>query len=222
MWAERTGQGLASIEGVEQLLACEELERSERFRFSTHRDRYLATRAFRRRILSLYLGKPAAELAFGLGPRGKPELAAGPGQALSFNETESEGVAVLAVACGGRVGVDVERYRPVDDADGIVERFASPTEKSYFSGVPADERPCRFLRWWTGKEAYVKAIGEGLFQPFDAFSLSFEPGTETRLVDGAEAISQGWWFESFNPAPGYIGCVAVEGRRGGLQLRAAP
>ena len=61
----------------------------------------------------------------------------------------------------GRIGVDVEAVRPVSPA--LARRCLSAGELSWLEdAADAAARERRFLRLWTAKEAYLKAIGTGL------------------------------------------------------------
>lgn len=124
------------------------------------------------RLLADYAGVAPASLAFAAGPFGKPALTAPPQAAgLHFSVSRSGGVAVLAVARGGRVGVDVAALRPVPEAALIARRLFSPAEAAALAALPDTARLAGFYRLWTCKEAVVKALGGGLSIPLDAFEV---------------------------------------------------
>jgi 4'-phosphopantetheinyl transferase len=222
VWVASTETAPAALDELLGLLSDVELARADRLKFETHRLRFLTGRAIRRRILSVYTGQPARELVFETGPRGKPELAGQGIDGIRINDSESDGLAVYAVARGRAIGVDVERLREVSDADRLIESFASPRERASFSRIPPPERQAAFLRWWTAKEAFVKALGEGLYRPLDSFSISFEDGATPQLDVVSEQMpteSRDWYIEGLQPKPGYVACVVVEGSRPRLTLR---
>jgi 4'-phosphopantetheinyl transferase len=213
VWTAGTRAEPSELAGLRGLLATREQAQVDRLKFEAHRRRFIATRAIRRQILSLYTGVAPAELTFEVGERGKPELAGQGERGIHFNDSESDGVAVFAVSQGRRVGVDIESVREIPEAERLVESYASPRERGFFGQLFPPERQASFLPWWTAKEAYVKALGAGLFQPLDSFSITLTDGRTPRLLEerhghGAEA---GWYLESLEPAPGYVACVAVEG-----------
>jgi 4'-phosphopantetheinyl transferase len=71
-----------------------------------------------------------------------------------------------------------------------------------------------FFLCWTRKEAYVKALGEGLCFPLDQFRVSLTPGGAVEL----NSSDQGrWTLRSLAPQPGYAGAIVGEGQ--GWQLR---
>jgi len=74
------------------------------------------------------------------------------------------------------VGVDIEKIRNHYN-DAIAERFFSPEEyAAFFQSVHPSKNSCIFLKFWTGKEALVKALGEGLSFPLSSFSI---PGSRS-------------------------------------------
>jgi 4'-phosphopantetheinyl transferase len=172
IWVAHLDEVEDEMERFGQLLDAAEVERAARLRSDLGRRRFTVRRAVRRLLLATYLERPPQDLAF-LGEEGqKPEVDGFQRRELSFNESASDGVAVFAIARAMEVGVDVERIRPVPDANGIVARFGSPTEAAGYVGLQqADD--VAFLRWWTAKEAFVKMVGSGLKHPLNTFSVSF-------------------------------------------------
>ena len=58
----------------ESILAKDEIERANRFRFQKDRERFVAGRGLLRMILSSYVGVPPGEIIFTYGSHGKPGL----------------------------------------------------------------------------------------------------------------------------------------------------
>ncbi|HUP42520.1 MAG TPA: 4'-phosphopantetheinyl transferase, partial [Thermoanaerobaculia bacterium] len=116
-----------------------ERERAARFHFEVHRRRFTAGRGLLRRLLGELLGVAPEALVFAYGEKGKPRLVAGAAE-LRFNLSHSANGALLAVARGRELGVDLEAIRPMDDAEALVERFFHPAERRVFAGLEADRR----------------------------------------------------------------------------------
>ncbi|WP_116125397.1 4'-phosphopantetheinyl transferase family protein [Lewinella sp. IMCC34183] len=77
-----------------------------------------------------------------------------------FNISHTEGlVACAAARACGRVGVDVERVGEIDLRE--FRRVFTPEEYTYLTGLenPREE----FYRFWTRKEAVMKADGRGFY-----------------------------------------------------------
>jgi 4'-phosphopantetheinyl transferase len=206
-------------EVVERLGACladEEWERARRFRFDQHRRQFVVGRGALRWLLAAYLGIAPEAVRFTYGPRGKPFLAPpqnGTGAAeLFFNLSNSHELALVGFLRGLEIGVDVEHQKPMADLVQISERFFSLSERQALLGLAEELRPQGFFNCWTRKEAYLKAVGEGLAAALDSFDVTLRPGEAPRMLTlrGDAARAARWTFAAFDPAAGYVGAIAVE------------
>ncbi len=129
---------------------------------------------------------------------------------MSFNLSHSDGWALLAFTRDRRIGVDVERVRPLSDR-GIARRFFAPGETAALEASPPDERPSAFFACWTRKEAVAKAVGRGLTLPLDDFEVSVRPDEPARLIGCAAEMGDpsDWHLRSFDVEDGYEAAVAV-------------
>jgi 4'-phosphopantetheinyl transferase len=198
------------LDAAHALLADDERARAERFVFDQHRHRFVVCRAWLRAQLAGHLRRDPAALRFEYGPAGKPALV-GPGP--RFNVSHSDRYALLVIAEGGEVGIDIERIRPMRDMDQVAERVFSAAERAALSRVPADRRMDAFFAGWTRKEAYIKARGEGIGL-LGAIDVALSPGETPRLirVAGLPAELERWSIEAFAPVPGFAAAVCLEGR----------
>lgn len=91
----------------------QERERAARFLRQQDRERYVLAHGGLRFILGLYLGLDPARIEFGSTATGKPTLAGlrPENAALTFNLSHAHGNAMVAVAQGRDVGVDLEMIR---------------------------------------------------------------------------------------------------------------
>jgi 4'-phosphopantetheinyl transferase len=202
------------LRALEPLLSEDEIARANRFRFGRDRRRYVAGRAVLRTVLGRYLRRDPASLAFRYGRYGRPELAE-----LSFNVSHSEDTAVVAVASGTEVGVDIERLRPEPAEEEVAERFFSPSEVEALRSLRRGEQPRAFLACWTRKEAFIKALGNGLSLALDSFDVTLRPGDAPALTRTAWSSSEpGRWglFDLSARFPGHVAALAV--RRPGARI----
>lgn len=221
LWTASVDRSPEDLARLDPVLTHEERARAARYRFQLHRDRFTAGRAIRRLILARYLHQPPEAIAFAIGPQGKPSIEGEPPAGLRFNDSGSDGLAIFAVTWGRDVGADVERVRPNAEADRIVDRFGTPEECEAYWRLPTAERPLAFHRWWTAKEAWLKAVGTGLLAPLGTCSVSFSATAPLRLlaVGGNPAMARRWTLETLNPAPGFVASLVVEGPVSGVRRR---
>ena len=139
-----------------------ERRRWDGYRYPGPRRRFGLCRAALRAILAARLGCRGDEITFATSDRGKPfALLRGRPAPVSFNVSHSGGHGLVAVAAGGRVGVDVEEPVPRRDLDGLARAVLGPEERSGFELLASDRRLDAFFRFWTIKEAVIKGIGTG-------------------------------------------------------------
>lgn len=215
VWRAALDEPAVPRDQLERTLSVDERERSDRFCFERDRQRYIVGRGTLRIILSRYLTIKPDQLQFRYGTRGKPALAeATGGEKLRFNLSHSQGLALYAVGIEREIGVDIEYARRVSDVEQIAERFFSPRENAVFQTLSSDQRFQAFFDCWTRKEAYIKAIGDGLSIPLDQFDVSLAPGEPARLmsVGGDPQKASRWSLRELLPAPGFVAALAVEGQ----------
>jgi 4'-phosphopantetheinyl transferase len=121
---------------------------------------------------------------------------------------------VYALSWGCEVGIDVEAIRPLADADAVAAHFFSRPEHAAYRALDPRDRPLGFFQCWTRKEAFIKALGEGLAHPLDSFDVSLAPGASAELlrVEAVPGDDRGWRLASFFPAPGFVAAVVAEER----------
>jgi 4'-phosphopantetheinyl transferase len=190
-----------------EVLDDRERERVSRFRWEQDAISFTCTRALLRLMVADLLGIRGRDVPFNLGPYGKPHLALETD--LEFNVSHSGGLALLAFARGRRIGVDVERQRPVPGWD--VGGFCSDVENEAIRRHPPEGQLQAFFRCWTRKEAYLKARGEGLGFGLERVSVSVEANTPALLaVDGEPNAQARWILKDLEVGLHHKAAVAVE------------
>ncbi len=114
-----------------------------------------------REVLASYVGISSSEIVFRLGDSGKPALE-GVGENLHFNISHSGPTALLAVAFGREVGVDVERIREGLHEGEIAQRVLGDEAVRLAMIASPQDRTRAFFRSWVRHEAMVKCRGAGL------------------------------------------------------------
>ncbi|MFE9577520.1 4'-phosphopantetheinyl transferase family protein [Nocardia sp. NPDC006044] len=185
--------------GDRLVLSAEELARSERFDKAAFAADYIRIRATMRRVLAAYAGTPPEDLVFTVGEHGKPGLACA---APAFNLTHTGGLAVIAIAGSGSVGVDAETLDAYFDLAGLSARVLTPRE---VERVGADTG--RFLHHWVAKESYLKWLGSGLTVSPDTIELRADPAGRAVVsgVDGVDLPAR--YVHHFGLGTRYVGAV---------------
>jgi len=222
VWRATLARSPAEVARLSALLDGDERSRAGRFRFPVHRDRFVAGRGVQREILARYLGAAPAALRWRHASHGKPELdGAEAASGLRFNVSNAEDGLLVAVARGRELGVDLEPLRPMPDGRDIARRFFSAPEIEVFDAIPDEGRDLAFFTCWTRKEAFIKAVGEGLSMPLDRFDVTLAPGEPARLLrtrGGDPGEAERWTLRELDAGPEWVAALAVEGRGWALRL----
>jgi 4'-phosphopantetheinyl transferase len=199
---------------LKALLSTGERQRAKDIRMDAHRRRFEVGHGRLRRVLSSYIGLAPEAIEFGRHSRGKPFIVAAQNPAgVQHNYSNTGNLAIVGVALGRPLGVDVEAHRSDVDMELIARRQFAPGEQARLVSLPAPERPAAFYRCWTRKEAYLKASGDGIAGGLQGFEVSFLPGEPPAIVrakDGPEECRR-WSVIAFDAGPGLSAACVVEG-----------
>jgi len=202
----------AEVRAAAALLTDAERQKAARKIFEHDRRRFIVARARLRQVLGKRLGVRPEAVELEYGEHGKPALAQPfAASGLRFNVSHCDDVAAYAISRGREIGVDVETVREMPDADEIAARFFSRDENEQYQALAPGDRPLGFFNCWTRKEAFIKALGDGLSYPLNRFDVSLAPDAPARIlrVETTAADDCGWTLHSFLPAPGVVGAVVV-------------
>jgi 4'-phosphopantetheinyl transferase len=198
-----------------ELLSCDERDRAARYISRQDGNRYIVRRGVLRLLLGRYADIEPDLLTINYNEKGKPVLADECNDTeVSFNLSHSAGLAVYAFTRNRETGIDIEKIRDIPDMEKIFNRVSSPKEKDVFSSLPENKRKEAFFSYWTRKEAFVKAVGDGLSYPLDKFDVSLAPGEPARLlgIRGNRADIKQWSIHDLEIANGFKAALAVKGQ----------
>ncbi|MEH2279808.1 MAG: 4'-phosphopantetheinyl transferase HetI [Nostoc sp.] len=205
VWRIELQQPETQLQYLITTLSSDEIARAERFYFPKHRQHFIAGRGILRTILGRYLGIEPSQVQFNYQQRGKPVLAdkfADSG--LAFNLSHSQELGLCAVNCTHQIGVDLEYIRPMSDIEALAKRFFLPREYEMLRSLSPNQQQEVFFRYWTCKEAYLKATGDGLSQ-LEQIEVSLTPTEPAKLQ-----ITEDWSLFELIPANNYVAAIAVE------------
>jgi len=192
-----------------KLLSPTELTRADRYLFDKHRHSYIVSQAHLRLILSDYLNRAPEAITFSFGKRGKPFLS---DSNLKFNMSHSHDYALYGLLLDHEIGVDIEYWRDKIHNDGIVKSNFSADEQTEYFQLPDDLKTAAFFQGWTCNEAFIKAIGLGLYFPLKDFSVVMDPTKPAALVsvDDPHYNANEWFVTMLDVPARYSAALMVE------------
>jgi phosphopantetheine--protein transferase-like protein len=174
-----------------------------------------------RRVAAMVLRCRAEDVILGRSPLGQPVVfappggvpAPAPGQAAIYVSTSHrEDVLAVAVSTSGPIGVDLETVDASADLAGLSRDYLSDAERTLFVAASESRRTELFYQFWTGKEAYLKAIGQGLGFGPEHVELGAAADGHLRLsrIGGSAALADGWQLHHRTvPLPDGVGVLAA-------------
>jgi 4'-phosphopantetheinyl transferase len=209
LWRANLALSTSEIEELSVSLSADEMVRANKFRFVQHKHRFIAARGILRQLLGNYLQVSPCNLSFTYSDRGKPRLAED--SALQFNISHSEAYALLGFTLDHLIGVDLEYQKPMTEAVKIAQRFFSPSEFKILAATPPEEQVQLFFRFWTAKEAYLKAIGTGLSGSLSEVEVVLNETQSRYLLTLPEAQPENspWSLYPCSPETNYLGAIAI-------------
>lgn len=202
------------MEELEGTLDAHELTRASHFRSEQKKARFIVSHGLLRMLLGCYSGFNPTELRFRYGFAGKPSLVEEKGgDRIRFNMTHSNGLAAYGFTLGREIGVDLEYVEPNAKVNDIVNRFFTENEKAKFHLIKKGEKCEAFFRYWTCKEASLKASGKGLTHSLDRIEISLGPREPARLlrIDGRTNAPSDWLLQEYRVGFGFVGALVVQG-----------
>lgn len=215
VWCVNLLQPEPVLTKLTSLLNNDERERANRFMFAKHKNAFTVARGVLRLILGKYLQQSPESIEFAYAHYGKPYL---PDNKLFFNLSHSNELAVYALCHTEMMGIDIEYVPKPIEHDALVTRFFSQYEIQQFRKLTPEQKQLGFFSGWTRKEAFIKAVGQGLSYPLDEFSVILTPEVEPLLfMSGDAAVPQTEWsLYSLNPAIDYVAAIAIQQSKSNL------
>jgi 4'-phosphopantetheinyl transferase len=215
IWYASLCQSVSYYHILSQTLSLDEHRRAERFYFERDKKRFVICHGILRMLLAHYLSVKPGKLQFYSGKYGKPALVDTFGRGkLFFNLSRSGDHALYAFTRDREIGIDIEQIRNISEMNQIAERVFSKKEREAFFSLSEKKKEEAFFNCWTRKEAFVKAIGDGLYHALDTFEVSFLPGKLAMLLgmEGCPMATSQWSIQELNPTSGCAAAFAVKGQ----------
>ncbi|GAB3381024.1 4'-phosphopantetheinyl transferase superfamily protein [Spongiibacter taiwanensis] len=198
------------------MLSDSEREQYEQLPQQDQRHDYLVSRVLLRTVLAGYCDCEPNELVFGVSEYGKPELLSPAGQDLQFNTAHTHGLTVCVVGRSYPVGIDAEYHSDSASLLSVADDYFSSQELQALHEKDSEEaKLADFFRYWTLKEAYLKARGQGLSIPLHDFSVVLKDGAFVEFC-GPEA--ERWDFRLLLQDANYTAALAMGAKIQQLRL----
>jgi 4'-phosphopantetheinyl transferase len=214
----------AAVPELAVLLNHTELKRFRSYQKEEDQKRSLLSFALLRLLLSRITGKDPRKIKISRDcpscgkPHGKPRVTdEGP---VEVNISHSGKWVLTAIAFHTPVGIDIEQIHPELVESEMVKRVLSAEEMSEWEKLPPGERKEAFYRYWTWKEAILKATGEGLAVPMTRLTVTNRDGSpQLTRWEGREDRVGHIRCHPLEVDPQYAACLAVIGRAEEVLLR---
>jgi 4'-phosphopantetheinyl transferase len=199
VWRINTNQPKEREEEFYSYLSEHEKEKASQFLRGRYRKKFISSHGAIKKILSLYLEKPPNDIGISYEKLGSPRILS---SNIWVNWSHSGDLALLVLS-SGQVGIDVEQEREIINADLFARCFLSESELSALRTVGQDEVHENLLRYWTVKEAAVKALGLGHRYPIKKIETFMFPNMSEGSITFGDNVYENAYFTHFYPVFGY-------------------
>ena len=215
VWSVSLDSNEEFIRNCKKFLSVPEIGRTDWFNFEDVKNNYIISQGILRFLISGYLNIDISEIQMQKHAKGKPYVSND--LALYFNISNSGKKCVFCFSRDSEVGIDLEMIRPLPDLEQMIEKNFTKKEVAYISKIE-NEKLNRFFLFWTIKESYLKAIGEGMRLAPDHLEFSIEE--EIIKFIGAKGFDDpiSWLFKKFELKHNHIGTIVYQKENSEMHL----
>lgn len=186
------------------LMTAQEKEQVKWYHYNDDKMRCAIGKIVTRLLLSQYLQVGNSKIEIYKKKYGKPYHKQIDGKkSVQFSISHSGEMVLVAFSYFENIGVDVEMIKDLPEFKRIAKNFFTKNEAME---IEKQNTPNMFYRYWTAKEAYLKALGVGIAQGMDSFAVIND------IVTEKGEIKKDWKIFSIEINQGYAACVAVQAK----------
>ena len=137
-----------------------EQTQARKFKNELLHKRYVEIHGRLRNLLAQTLNQSPEKIKIKKTGHGKPYLPDYP--ELAFNLSHTADRLMIAIGSHCQLGVDIEICKPRTSLSALVDKCFAEEEAAYWANLPEAQKNLEFYRFWTRKEAFVKATGYGI------------------------------------------------------------
>jgi len=176
LWCIPLSRDSGEFEHCFSLLTDAEKSRADRFRHEGARTQFVIGHGVIHLLLNEYLGNNYAHISWKESEHHKPFVQLPDGsRPLEFNLSHCEDYIAIALGSTSQ-GVDIENIRSLKDLEGISRQVFTEKEISIlFASDDRDTQNSTFFKFWTCKEAVLKANGTGFMKDPKKIEIDLNP-----------------------------------------------
>ncbi len=198
-----------TIENLMHILSDREIQCARQILNSEEKNQFILSRTLLRTALHDITSVPPNNWVIETTEFGKPYISAPVDYTnVTFSSSHSNGLISCALTARRSVGIDVEFVNVKTDIEPIAKRLFTREEYQDIVVRPISERTDAFYKYWTLKEAYAKARGDGMLLNLDV-SFVIDPRAEFRYP--VSDSSAHWYFKRIEVTPSHMVTLAYSG-----------
>lgn len=212
VWLVNIDQQTHKINNYWRVLNSEEQQKANLFKFEKDRSCYIIARAVLRILLGNYLAKPPESIVFKTIKNGKPFVYNS--KDVQFNISHSKNCILLGFVKKHQIGIDVEYTKRPIEVELIAKSFFAEEEVNNLLALDKCYQNEAFYNCWTRKEAFIKALGDGLAFPLNEFVVSLDCEKTAILLNTKwnEKEKENWTLEAIQVQKNYTAAMAIKGK----------
>lgn len=193
-----------------------EQTQAKKFKNELLHKRYVEIHGRLRNRLAHRLNQSPEKISIKKAAQGKPYLADYP--ELAFNLSHSADRVLIAMSWSCQLGVDIELCKPRINVSGLVNKCFSEEEIAHWNQLPETQKNQEFYRYWTRKEAFVKATGHGITLGLNQCVVNPENPTELLRVPELCGDASAWHVLDIELGEGVCGAVVTDKKLAVIRL----
>jgi len=211
VWLCDLKQLSGEINNFYSTLSDDECNRADKLKVEDKRQQYIITRGVLRQRLSLVTNIKSEDFVFKLLKHGKPVLNNDARFTdITFNVSHSNDLALIAVAKNQNIGIDIEKINRESNYQALMTRFFSKAEQAEFQTIQEATMARAFCACWTRKEAFIKAVGDGVSYGLNSFDVTVDPDKQTPEINLHKLSEETWSAVNLPINDEYMACLVSD------------
>ncbi len=151
---------------------------------------------------------------------GKPYLVDYP--ELVFNISHTKELFLIAISTHCQLGIDIEYCKPRHNFEGLVYKCFSSIEREYWFQLSESERLTAFYKFWTRKEALVKATGHGIVLGLDQCIINPNNINQFISIPTSCGSVDNWFINAIELSQKYCAALVTDRKSNEIKLHKLP